>query len=426
MMKPFPPSDFVQDNSLVEGITVYKPAPVIADRQEIVDFHCPRCGATTAYSISAGGVSCVHCGYFEPPSQNIVGKRAQEFEFTVDNLERGATGWGEHRRDVECQSCGARLSIAPGSFTQKCPFCGSNKVVQLDASQDMIRPRHLIPFSITPEACLEITRKWMGSSWMIPAAVRDIVEPNSFFGIYAPHWTFDAITIANWDAEVGRSETENYYDQDSKEWKTRSVIVWKRETGSVQQKFDDLFVSGTDRLSKRLLAQINNYNVSKLVSYEASYLAGLYAKSYDISLEKAWEIGRQIMREQTRRACLQQASTQRVRNFRMELDFKNESWRFVLFPLYLTVYSFDRQKYQVVINGQNGSIAGQRPVDWRKIWLVIAAVLFPGAGLVFSGLLTLPLGGFGTILGGVGVLLLIIGGILDVVILAKANSLDDA
>ncbi|MFQ5578748.1 MAG: hypothetical protein ACE5G8_17360, partial [Anaerolineae bacterium] len=30
------------------------------------------------------------------------------------------------------------------------------------------------------------------------------------------------------------------------------------------------------------------------------------------------------------------------------------------------------------INGQNGAISGQRPADWRKIWLVIAALFAPG------------------------------------------------
>ena len=34
--------------------------------------------------------ACTHCGYYEPPQQEIVGKGAEEFEFTVETLERAA------------------------------------------------------------------------------------------------------------------------------------------------------------------------------------------------------------------------------------------------------------------------------------------------------------------------------------------------
>ena len=44
---------------------------------------------------------------------------------------------------------------------------------------------------------------------------------------------------------------------------------------------------------------------------------------------------------------------------------------------------------------KNGSIAGQRPVDWAKFWLVMAAILSPGVLLGLLGLITIPLAGFG-------------------------------
>lgn len=132
------------------------------------------------------------------------------------------------------------------------------------------------------------------------------------------------------------------------------------------------------------------------------------------------------MREQTRQGCVEKASTSQVRNFSMNLDFSDESWRYVLLPVHLATYSYDDKVYQVLVNAQTGTIAGQRPVDWNKIWLAIAALVLPGLLLGLIGLLTIVLGGIGVVIGGFGFVLLVIGVIISVVIYQQANALDDA
>ncbi len=102
MTAPFPPPNYIPTESTVEGIEIYMPAPEGEGAQphrEIVDFKCPQCGATTAYSIADGGLTCAHCGYHEPPPKEIVGKGADEFEFKVETIERAAHGWGEQRSE---------------------------------------------------------------------------------------------------------------------------------------------------------------------------------------------------------------------------------------------------------------------------------------------------------------------------------------
>ncbi len=233
----------------------------------------------------------------------------------------------------------------------------------------------------------------------------------------------DSTTHANWKAEVGHTKTERYYDNG--EWKTRTVIEWRWESGHVDLSIDDLPVSGTARLSSLLLSKVQDFNLSDLVDYEPKYLAGLQAQAYDVPLEKAWETGRGQMREQTRQACLSQASTSQVRNFSMSLDFADESWRYILAPVYISNYSYAGKTFQAMVNGQTGTIAGQRPVDWNKVWLAIAALLAPGVLFSLVGLITIPLAGIGVVLGGFGFVLLVIGVILAIIIYAQANKLDD-
>jgi predicted RNA-binding Zn-ribbon protein involved in translation (DUF1610 family) len=415
---------FVPVASAMEGIEVFAPAAEeTGPQQPVVDFKCPQCGATTAFSVPDGGLTCTHCSYYEPPQKPMVGKGAQEFEFTVETMQRAAHGWGEPRTEMECQNCGARTSLSVGSLTFSCAFCGSNKVIQREAPQDVLRPRVLIPFKIDVAQCGELTKTWLSSSWMTASDLTRLSKLANFSGVYLPFWTFDAVTQAKWKAQVGHQKTERY--RQGNEWKTRIVTEWRWESGQVKLRTDDLIVDGSQRLSQLLMSQLKNFDLNALTPYEPSYLAGLQARAYDVPLEEAWETAREQMREGTRKACYDQASTSQVRNFSMELDFSEESWRYILLPVYVAFYRYQDKTYQVMINGQTGSIAGQRPIDWTKVGLVAAGIAAPGLLLCLIGLLTLLLGGLGAAIGGFGLILLVIGLVIDGIIINQAMKLDD-
>ncbi|MFW5714305.1 MAG: hypothetical protein ACOCYU_06505, partial [Brevefilum sp.] len=110
-----------------------------------------------------------------------------------------------------------------------------------------------------------------------------------------------------------------------------------------------------------------------------------------------------------------------VRNFSMTADFADESWRYILLPVYLSTYKYEDKTYQLMINGQTGAVAGQKPVAWWKVWLVIAALLFPGMVLGLIGLPLILMAGVGVIPFGMGIILFIIGIVLSVIIYNKAR-----
>jgi hypothetical protein len=280
-----------------------------------------------------------------------------------------------------------------------------------------------VPFKIDLDTCRGYAIEWLGSSWMTPGNLKKIARMADFIPIYIPFWTFDAITTAGWEAEVGHAKTKRYFS-DGK-WKERVVIEWRRESGNVRLKNDDMLISGTGKLSSLHLNKVGNWDLHGLVPYNPKYLAGLHAQAYDVMLEQAWEQARHKMREKTRLACRAQASTSRIRNFRMNLDFAEESWRYVLLPLYLATYKYTDSVYQVLVNGQDGVISGQRPIDWRKVWLVVGAILSPGLFLSLVGVVTIVLGGIGIAVGLFGFIILLIGIVISIVIIQKALKLDD-
>ena len=425
-----PPSNYQPAPSALEGITVFGPRPRQGDVvvEEPTTYKCPHCGATTKFDITAGGVACEHCGYSAPAQAHKVGVQAQRSEFTLETLSQAdayGEGWGLDRRVLHCDSCGAELAIDEGALTATCPFCASNRVNLRQAPADNLRPRFVIPFKITPEIVRQRAREWLGKGWFHPNGLASSSALDRFSGVYLSFWTFDANIGSDWSAEVGYERQERYYDAGSKEWRTRTVIDWRWEKGHVVTRVNNLLVAGNARLSHLILEKVYPFNLNDLVTYSPDFLAGWQALSYDISLPKAWETGKATMRDKAKSACYADIPTNHVRNFSMSADFSDEAWRYVLLPVYVAAYQFETKTYQVMVNGQTGTVAGQKPVAWWKIWLVFGLLLGPGALLGLVGLI-LSAAGVGIPLLGVGVVLFIIGVILSVIIYRQATASEAA
>ena len=145
----------------------------------------------------------------------------------------------------------------------------------------------------------------------------------------------------------------------------------------------------------RLLDRIAPFDLRGLVDYHQGCLAGWQAKAYDVRLREAWATAKQDIRDLITQACHEDAGSAHVRNLVVVADFDEERWRYILLPVYLASYPFEGRTFQLMVNGQTGKIAGQRPVAWIRVWLATAALLAPGACLGLLGLLTLALGGIG-------------------------------
>lgn len=414
MSELFPPTGFVKTKSAVPGIEVYMPRPPEEDGREVVDFRCPHCDGATAYCTDDGGLTCSFCGYHEAPQVEVVGKGAQEFEFTVETVERSTNGWGAERKELVCNSCATHTTLSTEMLSHTCPFCGSNAVVQTRAPQDVLRPRFLVPFVTTTEDCRRETAAWLQNSWMLPKNLQKLARSTEYTPIYIPFWTFDARTQASWRAEVHNTDA-NRRRHAAPNWKWERPFLlklgdregnqWDWESGAVSLVTDDLIVSGSSQINLNLLKHVRGYRLGELVPYDPAFLAGLSAQAYDVDLETAWERARKLMRARTKEACQEQASARSMRNFSMNLDFSEESWRYILLPLYLATYRYGDKVFQVMINGQTGTIAGQRPVDWKRVGWTLAAAFLPA--LLFALITALllandyPVGGLFGLLAGV-------------------------
>jgi Zn finger protein HypA/HybF involved in hydrogenase expression len=417
-----PPEGFVPMPSSIDGIDVYGPAPQ-EEEGETRTFKCRHCGGTISYSAAERQLTCPYCGGSQAIAAEEVGLSAAEFEFTLETMERAQYGWGEERRELVCESCGAAVAVAPDVLTSACAFCGSNRVHARDVTGDLLRPTAVVPFVVDKDHLRARVAEWLGRGWMHPPELRSVRALQELAGVYIPFWTFDARIHADWRAEVGTERVERY--REDGEWKTRTVIDWHWRSGRVHVPIDDHLVAATDRVSRVILGKVAPFDLGELVEYEAGYLAGWQAKAYDVQLQDGWKIAKEEMRDKTKRACYNDTGSSHVRNFRMTADFADERWRYILLPIYLASYPFDGRTFQVMVNGQTGKVAGQKPVAWPRIWLAIAALLSPGACLGLLGLLTLPVGGIGVVGLVLGFILLVAALVGSIFVFQKARSSEE-
>jgi Zn finger protein HypA/HybF involved in hydrogenase expression len=389
------PAGFVPLPSAIEGIEMYGPPQERAPDDRTRSFRCPSCGGVFEYSPAEQELKCPYCGHSQEIDAHQVGRSADEFEFTLATMERAKYGWGTQRKELVCDACGAVVAAAADDLTSTCAFCGSTRVHARDTLGDMLRPTSLIPFTIDRATCKSNVIEWLGRGWMHPPELREVKAMRELTGVYLPFWTFDARVRADWKAEVGTVRVERY--RSGGEWKTRTVIDWRWEAGTVSLTVDDQQVPGTGRVSEAILRKAAPYGLASLVDYDPKYLAGWHAKGYDVQLQNAWRRARGDMRDRAQRACYEDTGSSHVRNFQMNVDFADERWRYVLLPAYLITYSLDNRTFQVLVNGQSGKVAGQKPVDWSRVWLAIVAMLAPGAAVGLLGLVTLPFGGIGAV-----------------------------
>lgn len=421
-----PPAGWVEASSAVDGVQVWAPPPEVDDDAHArQDMSCPSCGAHATFSEKEQALQCPYCGYTASTGGRQVGRDADADEFTLETLEAlKQDGFGVERRELHCSSCGADLAVEEGTIATTCPFCAAPGVNLREATHRAMRPRHLVPFAVDRAAIKPKAEAWLGKGWWHPGSLGQHARVDQFVGVYMPWWTFSARLGSAWEAEVGYERTERHYNSSTGSWETRTVIDWKWESGHVTIDQTDVLVAGTEQVSTRLMGRLSDFELGALAEYAPAYLAGWQAQHYDVALPDGWTRGKAIMREAARQACYADVPTHHVRNFSMSADFSDEKWRYVLLPVYVSAYRYGDDAYQVLVNGQTGTVAGRKPVAWLKVYVAMGAMLAPGLLLGLIGLPLLLLAGVGVVVLIIAFILLVLAGFGSVALYRHASELE--
>jgi ribosomal protein S27AE len=343
------------------------PQPAAVERT----FECPRCGAPLAYAAGTEQLECGHCGYSEVIEAKSARGQAHVLDFALPTV-RGHR-WAVGHRLFRCRQCGASTVVQAGSTSEVCPFCGAAALLAAEEDAEMLPPQAILPMRRPAATASADLAAWLKQGFFIPDDLARVARGQRLQPVYAPAWCFDATLNARWKARVavGEGRSRRW------EWRTGERIFFY--TSHLQP--------GTRSLPAALLRQAEPFDLAQAVEYQPAFVAGWPAGSYDVSLAQAsLEARESMIKDAARQLRFKAAPGHDVAELSVtSSDFTGMTFQLVLLPLWVGAYQYRQKTYRVLVNGQTGKVAGERPTDWVKVWLLVVA------GLVLVGV---PLAGW--------------------------------
>jgi LSD1 subclass zinc finger protein len=355
----------------------------------VSSFPCSSCGADLAFEPGTTSLACPYCR-----AVNAIGPASGAIE-ELDFLQALAKldDQAEHVEIIEvaCKSCSAHVRLDENTASRACPFCGSNLVAS-GVSTRIIKPRSILPFSITRAAAQQAFRAWLASRWFAPSALKRLaalegdaqykgVDASPLAGLYMPYWTYDCIATTRYSGmrgdhyyvSVPRTSTVNgkRVTRMSQERRTR----WTPAAGVVTDLFNDVLVVGSDALPQEQLAGVEDWDLPALTLYKDEYLSGFRAQTYTVDLRRGFD-GARVKMQPAIEATIRRdigGDVQRISS--KDSTFRDITFKHILVPVWVSAYRFNGKAYRFLVNGRSGSVSGSRPYSAWKITLFTLACI---------------------------------------------------
>lgn len=358
-----------QQDLVKEGETIAPRAPIEPERAETRrSFKCPQCGGALRFNPELIDLKCEHCGHVEVVEEESAARVEQVLDFSLPT--RHAHRWAEAERHFTCKQCGATSILSVGQTSGQCAFCGSSALVAAPEERELLPVQAIIPMAFEAERAQQLFRAWLGRGFFAPDDLKQLSTRTGLHPAYAPFWIFNATLMAHWRGQVQEGSGR------ARRW------VWR--TGDRTFFFDNFLVPGLKALPAQLLRAVQNFDLSKLLLYKPEYLAEWPAALYDHSLTEASLDSREAMIAEAKRQLQTKAAPgQSIIDLSVtSSDFSGQTYKLALLPLWIGAYAYRGQTYRVLMNGQTGAVAGDKPRDPVKVTLAIVALI---AMLIFIG-----------------------------------------
>jgi len=321
-------------------------------------YTCRTCGSTLRFDLESLDLKCPKCG---------------AREVLVDASARGAAdsnrpaeqsqAWAEAERRQVCRQCGTATIFPAGQAASFCPFCGGTAFRDAHSDTHLLRPQWMLPMAFKAGRAEALLKEWLGRGFFSPDDLMTLGSRHVLRAAYVPAWIFNFDMAVHWQGLVGRASGRQ-------EWE------WRQDQRVFSYK--DQLRPGVRALPAQLFRAAEPFDLAALAQAEPQAWAAWPTAAYDISSDDAvTEAHGAAAAEIDKQMWLKAVPGRPLRNFQVKShDFIGETPRLALLPVWLGAYLYSGKIYLVLINGQTGKVAGDKPVDRVKvIALAVAACL---------------------------------------------------
>jgi ribosomal protein S27E len=351
---------------------------------------CPGCGADLVFNPTLGKLSCPYC----EQSKTVLGSPSAvvEQDFGQWRFKAAeASRLSQQALEVECNGCHAQISFEPPDVAGDCPFCGTHITAQPQNASPVITPGGIMPFKVGRKAGRRKLAEWLASRWFAPSSLKQLAQYENLQGVYLPFWTFDCRTRTSYTGERGThyyvTKTRRVKNDDG-EWVTEEYqerhTRWRDVSGQVGRGFDDILVPALKTVDLERLDKVGPWSLKRLEPYNPSFLQGFRAQRYQVTLDQGFGKAKVLMDQPICSDIRRDIGGDEQRIHSHHTSYLDERFKHILLPVWMASYRFKNKPYQVMINGETGTIVGDRPYCPFKIAGAITGVIV-ALGTIWGG-----------------------------------------
>jgi hypothetical protein len=231
---------------------------------------------------------------------------------------------------------------------------------------EIIDPQVIGPFKVDPEKAAKVIKTWLSKGLLAPDDLALRHAGMQLHPAYYPFWLFSGTLEVPWfcDISVGTGKTTQ----------------WEAHSGSQFENFDDILIPGLRKMPLQEMKDISPINLKDLVDFSPDYLAGWVALTYDHPLADASLRAREQVVAKVKQAMSATVNaSHNKRNFRVGAgNWSGLTYKLALLPIYVGNYPFQGKRFRLMVNGQTGKVAGEKPTDRLKVIMVslLGSLLF--------------------------------------------------
>ncbi len=362
----------------------------------VTNYKCLACTGPLQFSGASGKLECEYCGssydvamieefYAEKDQKaaeaqaKIEAKKAKEAAQTAEMMgESWSSNEAAELKSYNCPSCGAELICDETTAATSCPYCGNPTIIPGQFSGGL-KPELILPFKLDKNAAKKALKEYYKGKKFLPNAFSDENHIEEIKGVYVPFWMFDCkvsgdVTYNGTVSTVRRAGNQEITEH-------RHFIV-KRD-GWLE--FDKIPVDGSTKMPDTHMDAIEPFDYSEFKPFSTAYLPGFLAEKYDVSMEDSRDRAEfralNSASEEMRRTATGYTSLQELANNMVVEEAKGT---YALLPVWMLSTRWNGENFLFAMNGQNGKMIGNLPVDKKKYYSWFARIALPLAAIILG------------------------------------------
>lgn len=313
-------------------------------------YQCSNCGSGLKYDITSGKLLCNHCAsYFNP--------------YSIDRESDGyEDGYFEATHFV-CPQCGGEILSTDNAAAGFCSYCGASTILTSRISKEL-RPGRIVPFKITKEQCHDIFKKRMRKAIFAPRAFKNVSSIQGFRGIYMPYWLYRTRQNSNVKVKGSKHYSQGNY----------SITDYYDITAYINAEYNGFYYDASSSFYDNISEQLAPFDFKDAIDFAPSFYSGFYADIPDVprevyeddAIEESFEATFETFFSDNKLRNMNVNGKENQNIIKGQLNTQCDMAQGVMLPVWFMSYRAGNRVAYATINGQNGKIVTDIPVDKKK------------------------------------------------------------